>query len=369
MVLICHFWDPAEGFVGANNPLIGAALAKVAYFCMYGVELFFVLSGFLITGILIETLPSANYFSAFYVRRLLRIFPLYYVALLAIFILLPRLWRFDAAAEDMASRQVWLWTYLSNAPWSIGWSGWNDSRIFRVGHFWSLCVEEHFYLIWPFVVYLASRRNLAKLCVVGILAGFAFRVWNTTPGGPILLGWPTLTKLDGLFAGSLVAIACRNPTLARKISNINLRAGIWSALICFGLWMIPRRWSEAWRPAIIELPVVILSTSILVSSLRQNAKGIVSSFLHNSFLRAFGKYSYGIYVIHYIMYPAFDKMFQHENLLKNLGYPLIGQATFYALTISSSYLLAFASWHLLEKHFLSLKRHFEYRLPTGTMSA
>src|SRR5262249_13935552 len=116
-----------------------------------GVQLFFVLSGFLITGILLDTRERPDYFRGFFVRRVLRIFPLYYAALIGTLI-----------AGDTS---IWLWTYLSNFHPNTA-----------LPHFWSLAVEEQFYLVWPVVVWFAGRRGVLAVGSVMVIAAIAARV-------------------------------------------------------------------------------------------------------------------------------------------------------------------------------------------------
>ena len=125
MIMLRHFYN--EEIIRDGYPIIGPIMTKLAVAGNYGVELFFVITGFLITNILLDSENRPNFFRNFYMRRFLRIFPLYYAVLFVIFFILPHLVTFDAAAKDIATRQIWFWTYLSNAPWSGG--GWDNSAI------------------------------------------------------------------------------------------------------------------------------------------------------------------------------------------------------------------------------------------------
>src|SRR5690349_12365341 len=132
------------------------ALRTLSEFGAYGVDLFFVLSGFLITGILLDTRDSANYFRTFYARRFLRLFPIYYGYLLVIALVLPALHHaVRTSMEDYGGSWGWYLAYLSN--WKAG-HGASDPFL---GHFWSLAVEEQFYLLWPAMIFLVPRRMLA----------------------------------------------------------------------------------------------------------------------------------------------------------------------------------------------------------------
>ena len=124
-----------------------------------GVQLFFVLSGFLITGILLDTQHAPNYFRRFYVRRTLRIFPLYFLMLaVAVFVVAP-LQRDSSWAQSVHSYQWTYWLYVSNWTEPFGYS------VHGLSHLWSLAVEEQFYLIWPLVVWWLSSRRLYWLAV------------------------------------------------------------------------------------------------------------------------------------------------------------------------------------------------------------
>jgi peptidoglycan/LPS O-acetylase OafA/YrhL len=123
-----------------------------------GVDLFFVLSGFLITGILYDARGRANYFRTFFMRRFLRIFPLYYVSLLILVVLLPALLPPDPALQHMQQELPWYWAFLANVR--IAYAGWSESSY--ILHFWTLAVEEQFYIVWPFLVFSLSRTALCE---------------------------------------------------------------------------------------------------------------------------------------------------------------------------------------------------------------
>src|SRR5215217_4795984 len=153
MVLLLHF-------VGATLPInwVERAIVGVTSYGSYGVELFFVLSGFLITGILYDARNDPHYFRNFYMRRVLRIFPLYYGVLILLFFVAPLILLLRGPTLDyLVDRQAWAWLYAVNihiamhGEWSLSY----------IDHFWSLAVEEHFYLFWPAVVFLLARTPRA----------------------------------------------------------------------------------------------------------------------------------------------------------------------------------------------------------------
>src|SRR5579871_5218869 len=145
MVLVFHF----IGTVPASNGL-ERAVVGVTNYGSYGVELFFILSGFLITGILFDSRDQPGYFRNFYMRRLLRIFPLYYGVLVLMFFVAPHIALLRGPTLDfLVDRQAWAWLYAVNI-YIARQGDWSFSYL---DHFWSLSIEEHFYFFWPLVVF------------------------------------------------------------------------------------------------------------------------------------------------------------------------------------------------------------------------
>ncbi len=142
LVVMMHHFTVYGGMASTNA--LDRAFRTLTLPGWVGVDLFFVLSGFLITGILYDAKEKRHYFRTFYMRRVLHIFPLYYVVLVIVFLIAPRLFTADAALQSFTGEQWWYWTYLSNVSTAL--SGWHEYLAF--GHFWSLAVEEQFYLLW-----------------------------------------------------------------------------------------------------------------------------------------------------------------------------------------------------------------------------
>ena len=153
-----------------------------------GVDLFFVLSGFLITNILLRTLYQPDFLRNFYVRRILRIFPLYYFALILILVVLPFFQSLHLDLSYYQENQAWFWIYLQN--WLFVFKPLHGSKLLL--HFWSLAVEEQFYLIWPIIILLV-RRPKTLLAIVG---GFLLLVMTTR-----LLLW--ILQVENLAYASL----------------------------------------------------------------------------------------------------------------------------------------------------------------------
>lgn len=361
MVLFGHFYQ--NTWFNGSLPKVAMVTGRVAGAGGWGVELFFVLSGFLITGILLDTRESAGALRKFYTRRILRIFPLYYGTLAVIFFVLPHFVTFDAPAKKIVEHQGWLWTYLINHPWAE-WI-WDESNLFLLGHFWSLCVEEHFYIFWPLLVFALSRRSLFAVCLAFVGIGIVTRTlpFVFSPDRiPWLLNWNTLQKIDGLSIGALVAVALRDPELIRWLpTKRNLEIGlIATGSLFFAICMIPARVSLPPVKVLGETIIVLFFALVLVKVLRAEEGTPLKRFFTSRILIIFGVYSYGIYIFHGILRPLFSKLFNALNLPEWYLSPLLNQALYYGFSIALSLLFAVVSYHLFERRFLALKRFAAY---------
>jgi peptidoglycan/LPS O-acetylase OafA/YrhL len=371
LVMLCHFLP----YNDQPTSLIGRLFFFIGRAGWAGVDLFFVLSGFLITGILLDAKGGPHFFRNFYARRTLRIFPLYYFVLAMIFLVIPLFWRGAFASPDLADirrHQAWLWFYGTN--FVMTWK--NDMGFFyadwlNLNPFWSLAVEEHFYLLWPLVVYLCSPRGMRRVCATVICASFALRAVLFLRGG-----WEwgiyifTPCRIDALALGGLLALILRHDPRA---AGALLRWARWLALVLglitlIGLWQNPGR--DGW--ASMTAGYMLLATffaALLLYSLAAPPASPAARFFAAAPLRALGKYSYGLYVYHSILGPAFDRAFGQRRLDSLLRSNLhLGRAAyagsvllFVVLASAASLAIAFASWHLFEKQALKLKKYFEYR--------
>ena len=200
-VLLYHF-----GSHTAPEGTVGRLTSTLLRLGGSGVDLFFVLSGFLITGILYDSKGRGRYFRDFYVRRSLRIFPLYYVVLIGGLLVLPALG--VGVDAGPASDRPWLWVYGTNAVQATRGAyvfGWFD-------HFWSLAVEEHFYLVWPLVIAALGRRA-AMGASLGCVATAVVSRWALVANGDHAIAAYVATpcRLDALAVGAFLALAARGP--------------------------------------------------------------------------------------------------------------------------------------------------------------
>jgi peptidoglycan/LPS O-acetylase OafA/YrhL len=358
LVMVLHF-ALVEGATGAERLFFG--VTRVGW---VGVDLFFVLSGFLITGILYDARGGAHFFRNFYMRRVLRIFPLYYAFLFLVLVLLPIA---RPASAAPAGTQFWLWTYLSNVLFArVGWEGMPG----HTTHLWSLAIEEQFYLLWPLVVFFASRRRLVQVCVGAIVFAELTRIGlhYTAPDG---IGAYALmpARIDALAIGALVAVLAREPsgaaTLLRFARPVMLGAALWLAII-IGWTQLAS--GETLPPLDVRVQlgaytaISLFFGALLVRAVAAPDSSRSARVLSSATLAAFGRYSYALYLIHILVRNVFHgQLMQAGGRLPTvLGSQLPAQVGVLLAGVGISYVLAFASWHLFEKHFLALKRFFNY---------
>lgn len=319
-----------------------------------GVDLFFVLSGFLITDILINTRDTSNYFRNFYSRRILRIFPLYYLSLLLFLVLLPLIPGFPLDVHYYQQQQWWFWTYLQN--WLLILHP--DGNGFALNHFWSLAVEEQFYLVWPFIIILIRRpRVLFLFCILALMTVIAARlyIWYHRESFPTYQWLFLFTRIDGILIGSMLAIIYRyNQSVLRKYSTILILS---LAAFNFLIYFIEKEQDfPVWAIAGYTSFAAIFAL-LIYESVKKEDKTIDFIF-NNRALRFLGKYSYSFYIFHWPVFllvkPYTDKMTENWFSQGNTA-----QLIFSALLATlAGLLVSIISYHGFEKHFLRLKKHF-----------
>lgn len=350
LVLAYHF----RGDVGPASALDSGLFALLRAGGL-GVDLFFVLSGFLITGILHDTPRDHRYFRDFYIRRTLRIFPLYYATLFLAFVVLPRL--APAAArtyEHSIPHQFWLWTYLANVFVAV-----KEAYVLTgFNHFWSLAVEEHFYLVWPFVIYMCNRQQAMRVCVACFIGALAFRLGLVLSGDhPISPYVLTPCRMDALAAGGWLALAIRG---SRGLQGLEAPARI-GFVPCAAVAAACFCWKSGGGPMDAFTLVVrpALSTwlfgTVLILALAAAPGGWHARFWNSRILRFFGKYSYGLYVFHYPLISTFEAWFRISRLTSLTGSPVLARVLFIGLCTGCTLILALLSWNLFEKHVLKFK--------------
>ena len=324
-----------------------------------GVQLFFGLSGFLITAGLLEAQGAPHYFRNFYAKRALRILPLYYAVLLAFLVVLPLVVPFRLPYSSDGQASMWLFT-----------ANWTHATPYGFAHFWSLMVEEQFYLFWPLVVFRLSPQRLLPVCLWIAAGSLLLRTILAAHGTYwFTLYSATSCRMDALALGGAGACVMRLPSVRRALQD--RLSGINFAVLVIFLAGIPLTHSYD-RTRIVgqtlgySLLALCCATFVTTTALADRRSHGVQALLRWRWVRSCGRYSYAMYVFHGLLH----KFIGEPLLVGRFGERLPGWVVFvYALVlILASYLAGFCSYHLLEKHFLRLKRYLE-PAPTAAQSA
>lgn len=318
------------------------------YWGGYGVRLFFVLSGFLITGILLRSrgfIASGQRPSfalrQFYVRRFLRIFPIYYVTLAIIVVL---------AIPQARASILWNVSYLSNVYFAR--RGEFDGL---TSHLWSLSVEEQFYLFWPWLIFFMPSRFLLPSIVAGIAVAPLFRVIGKVLGANDVALWVlTPALLDTLCLGALLAYVSADSSIRhssrKNVCRVFLVVGLLLTCLVEMPSLFPQDSLFAWFAK--DLGKGLLFTW-MVGSAAQGFTGVAGRILTWQPIVYLGKISYGIYLFHPFVPWICSKLTGASFVI---GSPVLASFFYAAITIAAASL----SWEMFEKRVNDLKRHFEY---------
>jgi peptidoglycan/LPS O-acetylase OafA/YrhL len=332
-----------------------------------GVDLFFVLSGFLITGILFDTLHNPNFFRIFYIRRALRIFPLYFSYWIAVGIILacvhfpwnPALWAWVFYVGNyLTIHAVHLglsYGYYTNITFPPLANGFRPQLIF--GHFWSLCVEEQYYLIWPMVVFwLKDRRRLIYACIAGIALTIVLRFAMEAFISPGLQQSDfifkfTFARTDSLLMGGWLALALRGP---KGLQGIRPRAIYFGGCVSLVLlifagakhnFMVERSVDQPWLSTYGLSLIAVVATALLVAALQ--ASWLKRLLIWRPLLEL-GRISYGFYILHFLPFGLIHIKIINYTSRKEI---LVLYIVFFAMVWVASWI----SYRWLERPFLRLK--------------
>jgi peptidoglycan/LPS O-acetylase OafA/YrhL len=322
-----------------------------------GVELFFVISGFLITRILLESRERPHYFRNFYVRRTLRIFPIYYL-IIAVYTIATLI----AGKVDSLRVMPYYFTYTQTVPQVA--TGFSIVR--RLNHTWTLAIEEQFYLLWPLAVFLLTGRRLLTLIVLAMVAAMGIRFLTLWQTNCFLLYAALPVQMDLLAAGALIALLSRRMSRAwfHRWGGVAFCTGAVWALVtatAFGWnrYWAPVSWTKAWHSPLL-LSAMALSFAGLVA-LAASKHPWLGWLDKRPFLRI-GKISYGLYLYHPFVYYGVHELANRFHLDTVPGVPgttiLVGLMV---LRVGLSYGIAEVSWRLIEAPINSLKERFVSR--------
>ena len=308
-----------------------------------GVDLFFVLSGFLITRILLNTKTCPGSLRNFYMRRILRIFPAYYLTLLLT-------WIFHAKADG---KIWWHAAYLADFGWLMP-----QMYVSPLAHTWSLAVEEQFYLVWPLVVGWLEEKNLMLVCAALLGLNMAVRLGlSMANGNDEFYSFSLITRSDGIMAGALLALlisnGLRHSDFNRRIASrtVVATAVILIALAAVGQLSLSRK---TVLMSLLGLPSIVFgSVAALWCAMGAAPTSLLYRFCTSKALTATGRVSYGLYLYHY-------PITQLGKPLLNFPDSRMGDTAAGLVLAVVAYVVATVSWLFVETPINRFKRHWEY---------
>ena len=326
---------------------------NVFFFGWLGVDLFFVLSGFLITDILLKTVGEKGYLKNFYIRRVLRIFPLYYLCLILFLIVIPKT-TIQLDLQYYVDHQIWLWTYLQNWIYTFQSPGQTNA----LNHLWSLAVEEQFYLLWPLAVLIIRKPGYLLLFISLVLVavvGLRLLVWMNQISDLAYFNLYTFTRVDGLCIGCMIAL------LQRVKSNfLHQNRGL--IVLCFaglnfGFFFVNRRYQFSFPYlALAGYTTFAMMFGLLVNEAVTSQSKLINFLFNNSLLKFFGKISYGFYVFHW---PVYLLLFPYLlPWMSKFANGAIVQFLVSVMATLAAIVISWLSYQYYEKYFLKLKDKF-----------
>jgi peptidoglycan/LPS O-acetylase OafA/YrhL len=333
-----------------------------------GVDLFFVLSGFLITSLLVNEWGGTSRISlsSFWIRRARRLVPALFLVLVAVGVyalLVPDKVDGQRFSVDGLSALGYVanWRFISSGQSYIDQFLSHTPSPLR--HTWSLAIEEQFYLVWPLVVWLCPPRLVAPLCAVILVAEPIARIYARAMDTKVLwIYLLTWYRLDGLAIGAFLALAARRgllPLLDRWVPAVVIVcvAGLIVCAIMGGHTWWWNRWIQQYGYSLIA----VAAGAMLVSAVTRPADSLWPRMLSAGWLRAFGKYSFCLYLIHLPVMRVVMEYVLNPAEYETLGIARwIAQGLFYGAATAPAFGLAWLSWRLFEAPILRLKARFPY---------
>jgi peptidoglycan/LPS O-acetylase OafA/YrhL len=315
-----------------------AFITHVAVVGQAGVSLFFTLSGFLITRILLTTKSGPHYFKNFYIRRTLRIFPLYYGFLIFYYCIYPFLVHEPVTAFY---NQVPYWLYFQDFTLTF------YREIGGPSGFWSLAIEEHFYLLWPAIIYFVPNKKIPWAIAGALLVAVLTRVLLTTTNHEVF--YFTFSRMDELSLGALLA------WLQFGVPNRRRAVACFTVLACgmaatFALWFVSSGDSMSYIQITKYCIVAVTFGSLIGFVLSLQDRNMLKRLLKSGPLRYTGKISYGLYVFHPVCFELYRFYFRSGNIVAD-----------FILSFAFTFLVASLSYKYFELYFLKLKGRFSYK--------
>ena len=321
-----------------------------------GVDLFFVLSGFLITEILLGTREQKGFLKNFYVRRALRILPLYYLIVILFFLIVPFCAKLAPQWSYYSAHPVFVWTNTQNWLYIVHKM---SASYLLLNHFWSLSLEEQFYLFWPVLILLMkSKKLLIGFLFVLLLAGIALRFWAWRTGGTEywVFQLQEKTRIDGLALGCILAL-WRSGNFRRFTKNV-VGFFIVILIVHLSVFAFTRIYQQSTPHfSFLGYTTIAACFSLLLLFALDSKSRLKTLLLENRWMIWIGKISYGLYVYHWIILALARLYFTNLLLQKGLSY----NSVYITLSVSAlppAIAVSWISYEFFEKKILALKTRF-----------
>ncbi|HEU4470628.1 MAG TPA: acyltransferase, partial [Flavisolibacter sp.] len=296
-----------------------------------------------------------HYLRNFYMRRVLRVFPIYYLALVIFLLILPLIPGLPVRLDYYVANQVWLWTYLQN--WIYIFRPAVDQS--TLNHLWSLAVEEQFYLLWPLAIALVPRPRFLLVLISAVLlltVGLRTWVWINSVEGLSYFSLYTFTRIDGICIGCIIAILQKiNPQFLRNNTALIVLA---FAGFNFLFYFINRQYNDSFPYlAMVGYTTLAMLIGLLVDDMVNGRTPFFHLLFGLPFLKFIGRISYGCYILHWPLYLITEPFLEQWSSTHLSWLP----SHYFASTAITllSYLLGYLSYRYFEMKFLGLKKHFE----------
>jgi peptidoglycan/LPS O-acetylase OafA/YrhL len=342
IVVFFHYWTMAIVPFGKASKLI------IGFSSLFwsGVDLFFVLSGFLIGGILIRNKLSPNYFKTFYIRRFTRIFPIYFLSISLFFICknIP----FFAQIPDLINSPIPIWPFgLFIQNFFIIPDNLTPAWLVPT---WSLAIEEQFYLCIPLIIFLFPPKKLPFFIAFIIVIAIGIKIYF----GRSISDFYTPDRYIGLLLGILIAFFFNHKTYWNWMLT-KKRIWSWISILVFvlGVWIIKL---DKYNIVFVFVWLALFYSFILIMLL-SNKMNLFSRFCNQNWLKTWGKYSYGIYIIHIPVFYLINFIIFNETKLVINDYSDLFKPI---VSVLVTFLIAYISYNIFEKKCLNFGKQFNY---------